>query len=85
MEGSFSKKVKTPHGFPSFFLVSHAGVGFWKVLTLGLFFCFSLSCRFWKVLVRNSKELCCGRFGLGKLTQQKKLQRRGRPCNVRNP
>ena len=85
MEGSFSKKVKTPHGFPSFFLVSHAGVGFWKVLTLGLFFCFSLSCRFWKVLVRNSKELCYGRFGLGKLTQQKKLQRRGRPCNVRNP
>ena len=40
---------------------------------------------FWKVLVRNSKGLCCGRFGLGKLTQQKKLQRRGRPCNVRNP
>ena len=26
-------KVKTPHGFPS-----HSGVGFWKVLVLGLFF-----------------------------------------------
>ena len=31
------KKCKTPHGFPSF-LVSHSGVGFWKVLVLGLFF-----------------------------------------------
>ena len=33
------KKGKTPHGwFSFFFIVSHSGVGFWKVLVLGLFF-----------------------------------------------
>ena len=31
--------------FSLLFIVSHSGVGFWKVLALGLFFCFSLSCR----------------------------------------
>ena len=43
-------------------------------MTLGLFFCFSLSSWFWKVLVRNSKELCYGRLWMGKLSQQKKSQ-----------
>ena len=57
--------MKTPHGFPSFYSVS-----FRCRLLEG----FSFAGK--KVLVRNSKGLCGGRFGLGKVTQQKKLQRR---------
>ena len=56
------------------FIVSHSGVGFWKVLALGLFFVFHGAVGFWKVLVRRSPGRCCGRFWLGKLTEQKKVK-----------
>ena len=82
---SQQKKSHNATWFFFLFIVSHSGVGFSKFLALGVFFTSLWAVGFWKVLVRNSKGLCCGRFGLGKLTQQKKLQRRGRPCNVRNP
>ena len=48
---------------------------FWKVLALGLFFASHGAVGFWKVLVRRSPGRCCGRFWLGKLTEQKKLKR----------
>ena len=43
------KKGKTPHGF-LLFTVSHSGVGFWKILALGLFFASHSAVGFWKVL-----------------------------------
>ena len=56
-----AKKVKTPHGFLCFLIVSHSGVGFWKVLALGLLFA-SHSAAFhsvpglWKVLAVEMKS-----------------------------
>ena len=54
------------------FIVSHSGVDFWKVFALGLFFASHGAVGFWKVLVHRSPRRCCGRFWLGKLTEQKK-------------
>ena len=43
------KKVKR-HMVFFFFTVSHSGVGFWKILALGLFFASHSAVGFWKVL-----------------------------------
>ena len=66
---SQQKKSQNATWFSFLFIVSHSGVGFSKFLALGLFFASSRAVGFWKVLVRNSKGICCGRFWLGKVTQ----------------
>ena len=48
------KMVK--HHMVFFFIVSHAGVGFWKVLVLGLFFSSHSAVGFWKVLAVEVKS-----------------------------
>ena len=72
---SQQKKVKRHMVFLPFYSISFR-CRLSKFLALGLFFASSRAVGFWKVLVCNSKGLCCGRFWLGKVTQQKKLQRR---------
>ena len=48
-ENAVRKKVKH-HMVFFFFIVSHSGVGFWKILALGLFFASHSAVGFWKVL-----------------------------------
>ena len=45
-----SEKKGKRHMVFFFFTVSHSGVGFWKILALGLFFASHSAVGFWKVL-----------------------------------
>ena len=49
-ENEVRKKGENATWFSFFFIVSHSGVGFWKVLVLGLFFASHSAVGFWKVL-----------------------------------
>ena len=70
---SQQKKVNRHMVFLPFYSISFR-CRLFKVFSFGfVFFASSRAVGFWKVLVRNSKGLCCGRFWLGKVTQQKKV------------
>ena len=49
-ENQLTKKKVKRHMVFFFFTVSHSGVGFWKILALGLFFASHSAVGFWKVL-----------------------------------